>query len=149
MRVLQLGSDDHGWWLASRRVLFDDEDAGLLGEEERQIIAGEFRGLPCVVRVAWDGAERVGFAEVGLRTGAEGCLTSPVCYLEGWWVVESHRGRGVGRALVEAAAVWGRGHGCTEMASDALIDNTASESAHRGLGFDVVERITCVRRSIG
>ena len=73
----------------------------------------------------------IGFAEVGLRSHADGCDAShAVGFLEGWYVIESWRGRGVGRSLVAAAEEWARGHGCHEMASDTWIDNEASQRAH-------------------
>ena len=42
-----------------------------------------------------------GFAEVSARPYADGCRTSPVAFLEGWYVDPDFRGEGVGRALVE------------------------------------------------
>jgi len=44
-----------------------------------------------------------GFAEVGTRSVAESCETSPVAYLEGWYVDADMRRQGVGAALVRAA----------------------------------------------
>jgi aminoglycoside 6'-N-acetyltransferase I len=52
---------------------------------------------------AADGA-LTGFAEVSRRLYAEGCETSPVGFLEGWYVAPEHRRSGVGRALVTAAS---------------------------------------------
>jgi aminoglycoside 6'-N-acetyltransferase I len=63
-----------------------------------------------------------------------------VGYIEGWFVVESARGQGIGARLSKAAEDWAREHGCVEMASDALIDNAQSQRAHEALGFDVVDR---------
>ena len=89
-----------------------------------------------------------GYVEVGERPYAEGCVTSPVAYLESWWVDEDARGRGIGGALVRAAEEWARARGRTEMASDALIDNLVSHAAHRALGFAEVERIVCMRKRL-
>jgi len=86
----------------------------------------------------------VGFLEVGLRSHADGCdVSRAVGYVEGWYVVESHRKRGIGRKLMAAAEDWARSQGCAEMASDALLGNDVSEQAHEALGFAVVDR--CVR----
>jgi aminoglycoside 6'-N-acetyltransferase I len=101
------------------------------------------------VLVAEDPAEGViGFAELSRRPYAEGCTTSPVGFLEGWYVAPAHRGRGVGRALVAAAEAWARSMGCREFASDTELDNTASAAAHRALGFEEVEIIRCFRKSL-
>ena len=89
-----------------------------------------------------------GYVEVGERPYAEGCDSSPVAYLESWWVDEELRGRGIGRALVAAAQGWARERGRTEIASDALIENGASHAAHRALGFEEVERIVCFRKPL-
>lgn len=90
----------------------------------------------------------VGFVEVSLRAYAEGCESSPVGYLEGWYVAPTHRKTGVGRRLVEAAEDWARAQGCTEMASDSEISNTQSHLAHARLGYQEVERIVCFRKPL-
>lgn len=89
-----------------------------------------------------------GFVEVGTRPYAEGCDTSPVGYIEAWYVDEDLRRSGVGRELINAAENWARERGLTEMASDALIENEISIDVHKRLGYTEVERIVCFRRSL-
>ncbi len=104
--------------------------------------------------VAWlvaedDSGAMIGFLEVGLRSHADGCDTRrPVGYVEGWFVREEHRRKGIGAALLRAAEDWARAHGCREMASDTLIDNTTSETAHRAMGFEIVDRCTHFRKPL-
>jgi aminoglycoside 6'-N-acetyltransferase I len=81
-----------------------------------------------------------GFAEVGTRSLADGCETSPVAYLEGWYVDSDMRRKGVGTALIRAAEQWAREHGFREFASDAELENVESQQAHIALGFKEVER---------
>jgi aminoglycoside 6'-N-acetyltransferase I len=95
-----------------------------------------------------DGAGLAGFAEVGSRSYADGCDTSPVAYLEGWYVDEDARRRGVGTALIRAAEEWARQQGYREFASDARLDNTVSHRAHESLGFIEVERAVLYRKRI-
>jgi len=90
----------------------------------------------------------VGFAEVSLRAYAEGCESSPVGYLEGWYVAPTHRNTGVGRRLVEAAEDWARAKGCSEMASDTELHNTQSQQAHARLDYQEVERMVCFRKTL-
>ena len=92
--------------------------------------------------------ELAGFAELSLRAYAEGCEGSPVAYLEGWYVDERGRGRGVGRALLAGVEAWGRAHGCSELGSDTEIGNEAGAAAHRACGFEEVATVRCFRKSI-
>lgn len=89
-----------------------------------------------------------GFVEVGSRPYAEDCESSPVGYIEGWWVDADVRRQGVGRALIEAAEQWARSKGYTEMASDALIDNDVSHASHKALGYREAVRIVTFRKSL-
>jgi predicted TIM-barrel fold metal-dependent hydrolase/GNAT superfamily N-acetyltransferase len=121
------------------------------GEHEAEISAFFEHREPsteCLVAVDEEHHETVGFAEVSIRSHAEGCLTRGVAYLEGWYVEERHRRRGVGTALVKAAEAWGRTRGCKEFASDAQIVNDGSIAAHRAAGFEEVERIVCFRKAL-
>ena len=98
--------------------------------------------LPMAILVADDGdGTPVGFLEVGLRSHADGCNPArPVGFVEGWFVQEAFRNRGVGRDLMRAAEAWARAQGCLEMASDTWVDNEGSQRAHEALGFQVVDR---------
>jgi aminoglycoside 6'-N-acetyltransferase I len=95
-----------------------------------------------------DDGSHCGFVEVGARPYAEGCESSPVGYIEGWWVDADMRHQGVGRALLQAAEDWSRSMGYTEMGSDALLDNTASHAAHRRCGYEEVERLVAFRKTL-
>jgi aminoglycoside 6'-N-acetyltransferase I len=90
----------------------------------------------------------VGFAEVDLRPFADGCRSSPVGYLEGWYVVPEYRRKGVGRALVRRAESWVQDRGCTEMGSDTELENAISQEAHRALGYREVNRLVHLRRTL-
>jgi len=101
-----------------------------------------------LVAEAADG-KLVGFAEVDLRSHADGCDPAhPVGYLEGWYVTQEYRQHGVGRRLVSAAEEWARSHCCVEMASDTWIDNERSQSCHEALGFEVVDRCVHFRKKL-
>jgi aminoglycoside 6'-N-acetyltransferase I len=90
-----------------------------------------------------------GFLEAGLRSHAEACdATQPVGYVEGWFVQHEFRKQGVGAALIRAAEEWARSLGCTEMASDAHIENDASIQAHQALGFEIVDRCVHFRKGL-
>ena len=58
-----------------------------------------------------------------------------------------------GAWLVMRIALWPEGtaesHGCTEFASDALLDNLDSAAAHEALGFRETVQIRCFRKDLG
>ncbi|MCE9645889.1 MAG: GNAT family N-acetyltransferase [Chloroflexi bacterium] len=83
----------------------------------------------------------VGMIEARIREYGEGCETSPVGYIEGWFVQDDLRGKGIAGALTGAAENWAREKGCSEMASDTWLDNEASIRAHAKLGYHEVERL--------
>lgn len=105
--------------------------------------------MPLVIFVAEASEGPIAFLEVDLRSHADGCNPGkPVGYLEGWYVEKRYRRRGVGKKLVEAAEDWARGHGCSEIGSDALIDNEISQRAHEALGYEVVDRCVNFRKTL-
>jgi aminoglycoside 6'-N-acetyltransferase I len=83
----------------------------------------------------------VAFIETGLRDYGEGCETSPVGYIEAWYVDEHIRGQNIGSGLVHIAEGWAREKGCTEMASDTWLENETSIAAHLKLGYWEAERL--------
>ena len=95
-----------------------------------------------------DNGSVAGFVEAGSRPYADGCDTSPVGYVEAWYVDPDVRRKGYGRALLNAAEDWARREGYTEMASDALLDNDASHAAHHAAGYEEVGRVVQFRKNI-
>lgn len=89
-----------------------------------------------------------GFVEVALRLRAEGCRSSPVGYIEGWFVVPEARRKGIGRALLDRAEGWAISQGCREMASGAEMDNEVGRAAHRGSGYQEVARLAHFRKDM-
>ena len=140
--------DDLDGWVALRHALWPDQSLESLRHEGQRFFDAALPTLEAVL-VAHDQTGRlIGFAELSRRAYAEGCETSPVGFLEGWYVAPESRGRGVGRALVHAAEQWARDLGCREFASDTTVDNAASAAAHAALGFEEVEQIRCFRKSL-
>jgi aminoglycoside 6'-N-acetyltransferase I len=91
-----------------------------------------------------------GFAEVSIRTDyVNGCRYRPALFLEGIYVRPECRGRGIARALCDAAGQWGRDNGCREFASDVYHDDHDSLAAHAGLGFEVSEQVIYFHKSLG
>jgi aminoglycoside 6'-N-acetyltransferase I len=134
-----------------REMLWPDSTFEVHAAELVQILAGKPPGiLPLVVfvSVASDGTLQ-GFVEAGLRSHADGCDEShPVGYIEGWFVSEPHRRRGLGAALIHAAEDWARSLGCKEIASDTQLTNILSQNAHMALGYEIAERSILYRKRL-
>ena len=91
----------------------------------------------------------LGLVEVALRSDyVNGTNSSPVGFLEGIYVVPQARRQGVARMLVAEAERWAASVGCSEFASDALIDNTRSHAMHVALGFEETERVVFFRKAL-
>jgi aminoglycoside 6'-N-acetyltransferase I len=89
-----------------------------------------------------------GFVEAGSRPYVDGCESSPVGYVEAWFVDPDMRQSGVGRALLNAAEDWAMGRGYSEMASDTTLTNEASQRAHVKSGYAEVDRIVQFRKPL-
>lgn len=144
--VRPLAAGDRDAWLAARAALWPDADPAELAREVEAHLGGA-RDVVEIVFVA-DADGPVGFVELSLRPYVDGCAGSPVPYVEAWWVAPAWRRRGLGRGLIAAAARWAQQRGCTELASDALIENSASIAAHTALGFAETGRIVQFRMDL-
>ncbi len=90
----------------------------------------------------------LGFVEVTLRNIVDGCLSSPVGYVEGIYIRPTWRGRGAAGMLLDAATAWCREKGCSEMATDAELDNIDAQRFHAHMGFEETYRIVEYRKSL-
>jgi aminoglycoside 6'-N-acetyltransferase I len=136
-------------WLAMRMALWPDANQDALRlEVGRYFVAHGEPLLPHCVFVADDHGKIVGMLELSLRPYADGCDSSPVPFVEAWYVVPDMRRSGVGGTLVKAAEQWALENGHIEMASDALLENSDSERAHKALGFEEVERAIRFRKEL-
>jgi aminoglycoside 6'-N-acetyltransferase I len=138
MEIRPFSEHDAPEWLRMRDALWPDIP---VPEHEREM--ADYRGQATMAVFVVDrGDGRLGgFLEAATREKADGCETSPVGYIEGWYVEPDLRRLGVGGALVAAAEAWARSRGYTEMGSDCVVDNAVSLAAHRSLGYREVDRL--------
>lgn len=116
-----------------------------LTEEFYNYIAGSDN----VIFLARAEGEAVGFAQCGLRHDyVEGTDTSPVGYLEGIFVKEEYRRRGLAGGLLAVCQKWAAERGCTEFASDCELTNEDSLKFHLKMGFEEANRIICFKKKI-
>ena len=135
MTIRTVRPEDSRAWERMREALWPSAP----GEHAAEIdgFFASDRRDPAEVFLAFDDSGRaIGFADVSIRSHAEGCEPGRIAYLEGWYVEPRSRRQGVGAAMVAAAEGWALERGCSEFASDAEWDNQASAAAHRALGFE-------------
>jgi aminoglycoside 6'-N-acetyltransferase I len=147
IRIAKCGPDDLNVWAALRHDLWPDAAK----EELRLEAALLMQHFPAraVTFLAWAEQAPTGFAEARLRADyVNGCDTSPVAFLEGIYVHPAWRRRGIARRLCRVVEEWSAGLGCTELASDALLDNMASHQMHTSLEFEETERVVYYRKRL-
>jgi len=131
-------NEDKESWVRMRQGLWPEAPLEYLNYDLDEILSDPRRAVFVATRA--DGS-LVAFIEASLREFAEGCETSPVGYIEAWFVDENIRGQKLGRELILTAENWARERGCTEMGSDTWLENEVSIQAHRKTGYDEVERL--------
>jgi aminoglycoside 6'-N-acetyltransferase I len=136
---------DHPEWLRMRRALWDDYPEERQVREMGEALASDTEAVYFAERT--DG-RLCGFLEASLRSRADGCDSTPVGYIEGWYVDPDVRLQGVGRALVEAAESWARSKGCRHMASNADLWNEVSHRAHGALGYRETARLVLFKKDL-
>ena len=137
VNVRRIGTADKPQWIELRGMLWPE-----CPKERHSLEIELLLRSDGVVLLAEDSdGQAVGFAEISIRRDhVEGTSSAPVPYLEGWYVIPSHRARGVGRALIDTAEEWALEAGFSELASDAEIGNDDGIRAHSNLGFREVGR---------
>ena len=99
--------------------------------------------------LAYDGEKAIGFAQCQLRHDyVEGTDSSPVGYLEGIYVTDGYRKRGIARELLSACESWAKTKGCCEFASDCELGNVQSLQFHLNVGFEEANRIICFTKKL-
>jgi len=118
-------------------------------EEMRDVLIAEYEKPNIRAWLAMEGEQYIGFINASLRSDyVPGCEEYPVGYVEGIYIRPQWRGKGYSRQLLKLAEDWARENGCTEMGSDALLDNTNSHAFHKAVGFTEVERVVCFYKSL-
>ena len=145
MSIRPVNTSDASEWLRMRMALWPDSDPAIENGEIKHFLATPARPLLPTLHAVFvhqrPEAGLGGFVEVSIRPYADGCETTDVGYLEAWYVDPDLRGQGIGRALVIAAETWAIAQGCREMASDAELTNTVSQTAHQRLGYRETGRV--------
>ena len=146
MKIIKVTQSDFNEWLDLALKLWADQSSQEMQQSLANILNSE-RETGFLVRN--DDGKAMGFINLSLRSDyVSGATSSPVAYVEGIYVKDEYRNQGVGKYLIEFASRWALKNGCTELASDALIENTASYDFHTKIGFQEVERVVTFIKQI-
>lgn len=149
MRIETASTDHLGEWAALRAELWAGDSIEEHRAELESVLAAPHRDRVAFLAIGDEG-EVAGFAEAAIRRDyVNGCDTSPVAFLEGMYVRPDHRHAGVARMLCRAVEEWGGVAGCTELGSDADIENGEGHAFHDAIGFQETERVVFYRKPIG
>ena len=145
VKIREIVESDRADWVRLRQALWPGSLSDHNAETRKHF---ENRPKAPIIFVAEADGKLVGFLELDYRKYAPGCASSPVPFIEGWYVEPEVQRRGIGRALIEAAEASARAAGHLEIASDTEIENADGIAAHVALGYEAVERVVCFRRSL-
>ena len=135
--IRSVTQEDKAEWFRMRKGIWPEApDEYLNFDMDELLVDADY-----AVFFACVGDTPIGLTEVRIKDYAEGCETSPIGYLEGWFVEPEHRGKSVVGVMTRAAEDWARAKGVTEMASDTWLDNEVSIRAHLKAGYFEVERL--------
>lgn len=142
--IREMGAADRDMWLLMYRQLWPRHtEEALLAEIDRINRSSKRAGF-----VAFFEDQPAGFAEYGLRDYANGCDSQPVPFLEGVWVSEDFRGKGIARALIDHLLNQAQRQGFTEFGSDVELTNYASQLMHERMGFEQREKVIYYRKML-
>jgi len=83
----------------------------------------------------------LGFLELSSRNIVDGCLSSPVAYLEGLYLKPGLRGKGLGKGVIKLILNWCRERGFSELATDTELKNINAQGFFNAIGFQETYRI--------
>lgn len=90
----------------------------------------------------------LGMLEISFRNIVDGCISSPVPYIEGLYLYPQYRNQGLGAEILKMIAAWCYDRGYTELATDARIENIKAHEFYRSAGFEETDRVVEFRMEL-
>ncbi len=88
-----------------------------------------------------DDGRTIGFIEVSERNIVDGCLSSPVAYIEGLYLEQEYRGKGLGKEIIKVLLDWCKEKEFSELAVDTELENIKAQKFYLSAGFEETYRI--------
>lgn len=138
MKLRAITQNDFTLWHEYRKSLYSESDDARNLEEMNVIFKSDY--WLCQFIEDHNG-EPVGLVELSFRNVADGCLSTPVPYLEGFYIVESERNKGLGTKVIRFLIDWCKDKGYSEFATDTELKNKLAQHFYEKAGFKEVDRI--------
>lgn len=145
MKLTPIEKEDFPEWKAMREVLYHSTASEFLDKEMEAILNHGSWFCFCIKN---DNSETIGLVELSARNIVDGCLSSPVAYLEGLYLKPDYQGRGLGRSVMKLIFSWCSDKGYTELATDTNYENFRARAFYKALGFEELENIVGFRIDI-
>jgi len=145
MQLAPIQLSQFAQWKAMRKAIYPVLDDRFDEQEMKQIV-----GHPdwfCYFLTDADGT-LLGLVELSSRNIVDGCLSSPVAYIEGLYLKPEYRHRGLGKEVIELLRSWCRERSFSELATDAQLANEAAQRFYRAAGFQETDRVVEFRIQI-
>lgn len=101
---------------------------------ERITMEANLREGRSAVFIAWEGGRAAGFVQIFESWST--VRLAPVLILEDLFVEPSARGRGIGRALIDAAMSYAREAGAAGMFLETAVDNERAQEVYQRAGWE-------------
>ncbi|MCR9287026.1 MAG: GNAT family N-acetyltransferase [Bacteroidetes bacterium] len=142
----QASKTDKDAWIRLRETLYDGVESTFHEEEIEIILNDKTKATFLVFETGKE--DSIGMLELSLRNIVDGCLSSPVGYIEGIYLHEKVRGKGYGRQMIDFAKKWAKSQGCSELGCDAELDDLSAQMFHQKMGFRETYRIVQYKMDI-
>ncbi len=138
MKLVPVSKDDFVLWSQFRSAIYPIISRDYDLKEMEIVFGSELWNCWFVER---EDGEFIGLVELSLRNIVDGCLSSPVPYIEGLYLIVTERGKGRGAEVIEMVKAWCNARGYSELATDAELTNTRAQVFYEKLGFEQVDRV--------
>ena len=145
MELKKITKNDLTLWQEFRTALYGSLRDKYHQIEMKQILESDIWWCYFVVN---ESGSVLGLVELSARNIVDGCLSSPVAYLEGLYLKPRFQNKGIGKEIIKLVLNWCKKHGFSELATDTELANTGAQKFYKTVGFEEVDRVVSFRMGV-
>lgn len=138
MKLVQISRNEFPLWKKIRKNLYRTLDDIYHLKEMQSIFESD-------IWYCWfiedENTQIIGLVELSSRNIVDGCLSSPVAYLEGLYLKPAYREKGLGKEVIRIILNWCKEEGFSELATDTELTNFKAQSFYKAVGFQETDRV--------